>query len=352
MSLEKIREGCEYLLSPFVKLHLYRTFTCPIVRSGLSSFTLRQHSLQPLIIFQRKTLRSILQLSKCSSIPAIHFLTGELPIEGKIHRDVFSLFFSIWNNLETKIYEIVKYLLESSPENSRTWSIFIRQLSNMYGLADPLHCLHSDPPKKSQYKEHILTRVTAFHETELREKAKSNSNMTYLNVSVSGLRGRHHPALSNIVTAYDVLKSRPHLKMLCNDYFTYEKRASQSGGSPHCRSCSTTNQESAVDNPSETLSHILTECNSYSLIRDRMIPEFAHLCEQSISKPNFSDIFCDKNKLVQFILDPTSLNLQSRVSVSDPNVGLFFQLAKDYCFSIHNRRMSILKQKNDTIKSD
>ena len=83
-----------------------------------------------------------------------------------------------------------------------------------------------------------------------------------------------------------------------------------------------------------------------------MIPEFANLCEQSISKPNFSDIFCDKNMLVQFILDPTSLNLQSRVSVSDPNVGLFFQLAKDYCFSIHNRRMSILKQKNDTIKSD
>ena len=105
----------------------------------------------------------------------------------------------------------------------------------MYGLADPLQCMYSDPPKKSQYKEHILTRVTAFHETELREKAKTNSNMKYLNVSVSGLRGKRHPVLSNMVTASDVLKSRPHLKMLCNDYFTFEKRASQSGGSPHCR---------------------------------------------------------------------------------------------------------------------
>ena len=333
------------LLSPVLKLHLYRTFTCHIVRSGLSFFTLRQSSLQPLIIFQRKTLRSILQLSKSSSIPAIHFLTGELPIEGKIHRDVFSLFFSIWNNSNTKIYEIVKYILKNSIENSRTWSIFLRQISMMYGLEDPLQCLYRDPPKKSVYKENILTRITAFHETELREKTKSNSNMTYLNVSVSGLRGRHHPVLSSMITAHDVQKSRPHLKMLCKDYFTYEKRASQSGGSPHCRSCSAANQEPPVNNPSENLSHILTECSAYSEIRNRILPEFSDLCKQSKSNLNFCEILTDKNKLVQFILDPTSLNLQQRISVSDPKVDLFIKLARDYCFSVHTKRMQLLKQK-------
>ena len=74
------------LLSPLVKLHLYRTYTCPILRSGLASFTIRESALQPLVIFQRKTLRSILKLSKTSCIPALYFLTGELPIQGKIHR--------------------------------------------------------------------------------------------------------------------------------------------------------------------------------------------------------------------------------------------------------------------------
>ena len=33
------------LLSPLVKLHLYRTYVCPIIRSGLSSFSIRQNSL-------------------------------------------------------------------------------------------------------------------------------------------------------------------------------------------------------------------------------------------------------------------------------------------------------------------
>ena len=80
------------MLSPVVKLHLYRMYICQIIRYGLSSLTLIQTTLQPLIIFQRKILRCILKLSKWSSIPALHFLTGELPVEGKVRRDVFSLF--------------------------------------------------------------------------------------------------------------------------------------------------------------------------------------------------------------------------------------------------------------------
>ena len=34
------------MLSPVVKLHLYRTYICHIIRSGLSSLTLRETALQ------------------------------------------------------------------------------------------------------------------------------------------------------------------------------------------------------------------------------------------------------------------------------------------------------------------
>ena len=108
------------LLSPVVKFHLFKTYTCPILRSGLATFSLRTEILKPLTIFHRKTLRGILSLSKNASIPAIHFLLGELPIEAQIHQDVFSLFYSVWRNPDCKIYEIVKYLMKSSLSNSRT----------------------------------------------------------------------------------------------------------------------------------------------------------------------------------------------------------------------------------------
>ena len=69
------------LLSPAVKLHLYQTFDCPILRSGLSTFVLRENTLEYLCIFQRKTLRSILKLSKNATNPALYFLCGDLPIK-------------------------------------------------------------------------------------------------------------------------------------------------------------------------------------------------------------------------------------------------------------------------------
>ena len=108
-----------------------------------------------------------LKLSKTAPTPAIHFLFGELPMEGKLHRDMFSLFYSVWSNPDTKIYQIVKYLLSNSGENSRTWAVNLKHISKMYGLEDPLTCLSRDPPPKSQYKENTITTITAFNDMNL-----------------------------------------------------------------------------------------------------------------------------------------------------------------------------------------
>ena len=201
------------LLSPVVKLHLYRTFVCPVLRSGLSSLVVRNTLTSPLSIFQRKVLKGVLKVSKQASTAGIHFLTGELPIEAKLHRDVFSVFYSVWINPDTKIHSIVKYLLSSSNEDSRTWSMYVRQVSRQYGLEDPLSCLRKDPPTKSTFKSNVDARIKAFHENEIRNK----SNMKYLNVSMLGLSGRHHPALSGLVTTQDVRKSKAHIKMLIEE---------------------------------------------------------------------------------------------------------------------------------------
>ena len=77
-----------------------------------------------------------------------------------------------------------------------------------------LDCLKVDAPPKSQYKETVLTKISAHYEHLLWEMAASNSKMKYLHVSLSGLRGRQYPALANIITTINVQKSRIHLKML------------------------------------------------------------------------------------------------------------------------------------------
>ena len=141
-------------LSPTVQIHLYRTYTCPILRSGLASFTLRSSHIKPLSLFHRKCLKGFLHLSNSAPTPAIHFLFGELPVEAKIHRDMFSLFYSVWQNPNTKVYQIVKNILSDSDDNSSTWSINLRHICKMYNIEDPILSL-----KKTLRKNQLIRKM-------------------------------------------------------------------------------------------------------------------------------------------------------------------------------------------------
>ena len=270
--------------------------------------------------------------------PSIHFLTGELPLEGKIHKDIFSLFYCIWSNPDTKIYSIVKYLLENNCENSRTWSQHLRYLSEIYGLEDPLVCLQHDPPTKSEYKELVNTKITAHFEKKLRKNAAENSLMKYFNVTTLNLRGRHHLAISELVTSRSVHLARPHIKLLSGNYLTYGIRAQQNGGSPICRIC--TSKES------ETIRHIISRCSALHDTRERFIPEYKELCKETVNDINFDLITKDDEQFCQFILDPTSLNLPTRVNIADPVAMKFFKLSRIFCYNMDKSRSQLLKAKS------
>ena len=195
-------------LSPNIKLHIFRTIVSPILRSGLSTFALRKTNIEPLALFQRKTIKSILKLSSTAPTPAIHFLCSELPVEAQIHRDMFMLFHNAWSNPDTKVHQIIKYLLQNSPDNSRTWSINLRHIAKMYSIEDPLKLIMTDPISKSCFRQYILTKITVFHEKELRSLAISNSKMKYFNVSMLGLNNRSHPSLSGVTTQNEVKNMR------------------------------------------------------------------------------------------------------------------------------------------------
>ena len=333
------------LLSPALQLHLFQTFICPIARSGLSAMSLRSNHLQPLTAFHRKILRGFLHTSDRSPIPALFFLTGELPIEAKLHRDVFSLFLIIWNNPQTKIYRIVSYLLENSPENSHTWSRHIRNLAQMYDIQDPLTVIHQKPPPKEEYNEYIRTKITVYYEKQFRTSSSTNSKMLYLNVNVKGLNGRCHPALQNISSTNDVKRLRPHIKMLCSDLYTYEIKAAYQGGSPHCRLCQGDSDENRTQPQLvENISHILTKCSAYAEARTRIFHQMEIICSQSKCEINFKNILKDPEHLTQFILDCTSLNLPVRISDYDEVCPQIFALSRDLCFSINKTRLEILKK--------
>ena len=328
------------LLSPAVQIHLYRVYICPIARSGLSAITLRTNHLKPLQTFQKKILRGFLHLSQSSPIPSLFFLAGELPIEAKIHRDVFTLFLNIWSNPKTKIFKIIKHLLENSPKNSHTWSQHIRNLASLYNIEDPCISIQKTPPTKQEYSCYILTKITAFHERTMRIAASTNSKMCYLNIATKGLNGRAHPALLGVTTTQGVAKMRAHVKMLCNDLYTYKMKSEYQGGSAHCRLCYDIFQNMKYD---EDIEHILTVCIAYTEVRSRILADMKKICQNSNSGIDLEDMKRNTKLLTQFILDCCSLNLPRRFNINDHYSQKIFQLSRDLCYHIRKTRTEKLR---------
>jgi len=291
----------------------------PIARSGLSAMTLQSKHIKPLNIFHRKVMRSFLGLSDKSPIPCAYFLTGELPLEATLHKDVFTLFHNVWSNPETKIFEIVKFLLLNCPKNSHTWSRHVMNLAVMYGINDPALAIQSVPPSKTEYSKLTLTKITAYHESELRK----------------GLNGQPHPILLNIFTSRDALKARSHVKFLCGDIYTQKRKSKYKGGSAICRLCDCQEIEEIV--------HIITTCTSYDDMRERILNEMRIVCDSKLPETFFNEISQDKRLLTQFILDCTSMNLPNRISPDSDFFIEILRLSRDLCYGISRQRTEKLK---------
>ena len=66
-----------------------------------------------------------------------------------------------------------------------------------FEIGESLTCLNKDPPSKSVYKDTVYTKITAFHKMEQRGASSKCQSMQFFNVSLLGLDGRVHPAVSN-----------------------------------------------------------------------------------------------------------------------------------------------------------
>ena len=155
-----------------------------------------------------------------------------------LHLDLLSLFWNVWINPQTKVFEVLQYLLMMSNSKSLTWAAHVRAVFSQYSLPDPLQLLSSVPWSKERWKSHVTALVISYHEASLREQAASNTKLQYLNVKCTGLIGKPHPILTWVQTTQDVATVRPHVKMLAGDYLCYAFLSHDRGLDLHCRLCS------------------------------------------------------------------------------------------------------------------
>ena len=326
------------LLSPVVQLHIWRTCCLPVLLSGLPALPVRPSIARSLKLFHNKVMRGFLKLSKSSPTPALHFLLGELPVEGVLHIRTLCLFHNVWSNPSFTVFNMIKYIMKMCESSSTTWSNHVQLLSQMYGLPSPLALLQCTPPaSKLSWTTLVKTKITAWHERALRRLAESNSKMKYLNVQLTGLSGRPHPILHNICSTQDVKKLRVHLKFLTCDYLTNDRLSlDRPNVSPACDLC---------QDP-DSIEHVLTICTATSEVRDRLYPELVNTIAQVHPASGILLHHPPPSVLTQFILDCTSLNLPDliRVPAHNPDISKICKISRDWCFAVSNERHRQLKQ--------
>ena len=90
---------------------------------------------------------------------------------------------------------------------------------------------------------------------------------------------------------------------------------------------------------------MIITCQAMSEERNRLLSEYRTLCSLTKNCIDFEKIEQNEDNLCQFILDPTSLNLPMRVSLSDPVMKYFYRLSRYFCFIIDKTRTRLLKEK-------
>ena len=329
-------------LSQVVQYHTWSVYIKPVLRSGLAALPIRPAVMKPLVTFQNKILRAILKLSPYSPTAPLYFMLGELPIEASLHIDIFSLFWNIWVNPQTKVFSVLKYLLMMASTTSVTWSAHVRIIFQQYSLPDPLLLLGGQPWSKERWKCHTKTAVTAFHEAVWRDKATINYKLQYLNVQCTGLSGRPHPVLSWVQTTQDVEIVRPHIKLLCGDYLCYDYLCHDRGTDPQCRLCSSMSDHGTA--PVEDIEHILTQCLATSDTREERLVILLNTIAYHCSDNNLL-LKQSSKTLTQFILDCSSLNLPNDTRIS-PDHPAFIDITRQcsyYVHAVHKHRTRQLK---------
>ena len=126
--------------------------------------------------------------------------------------------------------------------------------------------------------------------------------------------------------------------MLTGNYLTFEIKSLQSGGSAECRLCI----QSEETPQTESLEHLISRCNKFSDVRTQIKEKMMKVCTESKIYIDINDL--SDHDFVQYILDPSSMNLKKRVAINHPALSELFKYSRDFCYAIDQTRTRILNK--------
>ena len=304
-------------------LHLYHIYVMPRVLYGLEALVLSKPNKTTLELFQRSILRALLDVPERTAIPALHILTGTLPIRRLLDQRQLVFLHSLICQ-EGRLKELVARQYVMKKPNSKSWVSNIKKTLREYTLPS-LHDLLTNTPSKERWKQTVKKAVLEVTTRDLEEEATEKTTLKFMNPAFN--HKKCHPSIGLVDNPRQVTRAVTKARMLTGTYLVYKK-----AGSDSCDLCG----ESG-----DTITHLLLECQATDGARQKYMPAILNAipfvyCHRVHATTN-------PTMLTHLILDITHPQIVNIMDLPNGYKMDIERLSRDFCYAVHNIHAGVVK---------
>ena len=214
-------------------LRIYNSYVIPRCLYGLESVKITDTAKSKLKTLHRYCLRCILGLPKWSAIPALHILTGQLPIEYVMDIRTLTFIRSLMSIEPTRDIILRQYAIKPSSSNSLT--INFKQKLQKYHLPTILD-LYEKVPEKQKWKQQVKSSVIKTAVKHLYDEAQEMSSLKFLNHTL--IYNMPHPVVLHVSNNRQVTRACIKAMVLIGAYpLQFNRWKMEKANSPACLLC-------------------------------------------------------------------------------------------------------------------
>ena len=194
-----------------------------------------------------------------------------------------------------------------------------------------------NPPRKDDFKKIVKSHVVSYWENHLRGEASVLSSLRFIKPNFMSLTKPHPLWTTTNGNPHEVSKALQQARFLSGRYRTNSLMKHWNPGSkglcyaPDC------------ENSTETIEHILLECQAYTKQRQQLVSMWLATQVQEVYPLVLEALSASKDYLLQFIIDCSSLPqvILARQHHGDIIHNEVFRLTRTWCFVLHRERMRV-----------
>ena len=342
--------GRHHYANPAISLRIEQIYGSQVLMSGLATIVLTSKEEKLLDQYYKVHLERLLRLHQSTPSCFVFLSAGRLTFSAQLHLKILSVFGQVcrFQNGSNVLTQFAHHIYSSTSPSVNSFFWKVRSICLQYSLPHPLSWLTTKPSKES-VRTMGRASVLQYWLNKLRLEAAELSSLRYLRPNFLCLT-KCHPILRYCSSSkWEVEKATITIRLLSGRYrleslTRHFSPLSNRDGFCVLDRCWKTESEHKGD-----IESFLTSCESLAHTRNTLVDSIHKTLLSSYHRllPLVQELL--QSSPVQFFLDCSTLPqvIREVQLYGEESLRVLLKLTRNYCFSLHKTRQSIIQAKFD-----